>query len=276
MSRLTNLYANVHFHTEPYFILNEEFGSHSLKDVNLLNSSNEGDETNRSPTSSFHTRTKMATNAEDAVDDKIESDTIKGGSFYSWARNHSGPLDELLKSYISTQYGVSPTRICTEGTTSSDEEDGDKDVSTMGCSNEAELMNSKVADCESKQRIRSVSQSTEEELLSLTESEDPSTAQRFSDSLTQRAYEKMLMLDERLTKAVKKEREVKRQRRRLLEKMEEEGITLALGNNPLGGTGESIILVVTEGRNEGEGVGEIFYNVFSPSIPATSYPIQGS
>lgn len=208
--------------TEPYFVLNEEINSRSLED-SYLNSSSEDNGGDKMASSYLSTPTKAVPTARDIEEDKKEHSHIGGDGFYSWAKSRSGPLEQLLKSYISTHYGMSSTDTIADNTSIPANELSDRDGSNSD-------------DCDSEKLIDSVSQSLmTEDSLSQSERADSGMAQRFSDSLTQRAYEKMLLLDDRLMKAVKREREVKRQRRKLHQKMQEEGITLALGSN-LSGT----------------------------------------
>ena len=170
---------------------------------------------------------------------KGEESETREQKFYSWMQSRTGSMEALLKSYISTHYGLRSAGKRAEDTT--DEESEEEEMQHGG--DEASVSN-----LDRGYTGGSNEELTDDVSLPLTAENSSGhleladlTSQRFADPLTQKAYEKMLALDERLVKAVKREKEVKRQRRLLEERMlQEEGITLALIDGLSKGTGEII------------------------------------
>ena len=173
-----------------------------------------------------------------------ESSGTSPFTFYDWVKSKSDKnMTQLLKSYISVHYGLHSAgkrvdiRTDEEGderemVEKDDDTDEREDIESVS-SDRVESRNSLPSDDSNYEHPIGFGNTSESSHCDNSPSELKSSSSlsglKFSDLLTQQAYEKMLALDACLVKVTKKEREVKRERKRLRQKMQEEGITLALG-----------------------------------------------
>jgi len=215
---------------EPYFILN---GNHHNPSKMEDTAAAVGDKEEKDMTV---TRTKPVSSSLENLENIGGRGTgTSDFTFYDWVKSKSNRnMEQLLKSYISVHYGLHSAGKRVDSKTDEESEEtsmvgkeGDEDEEEENeslPSGRVECRSSVSSDDGSDCERRGGEPNCGENTPSLLKSSGSLSSQKFSDSLTRQAYEKMLALDTRLAKVVRREREVKRARRRLRQKMEEEGI----------------------------------------------------